>query len=142
MAERISVSLKMRPCRALASMLLALHLAAAIPVLVLDLPLWIRAGLVVLLAYAACHVLRRHALLISPQACISLRIRDDGQCRWQLRAGTELTGTLLPRWFASPWLTVLRLNLDQSQATALLLTPCKLDHEAYRQLRVLLANRL
>lgn len=142
MAERISVSLKLKPCRTLAAILLALHLAAAMPVLVIDLPIWIRAGLFLWLAAAGWLVLRRHALLSSAQACVWLRLRDDGQCRWQLRAGTEFSGTLLPRWFASPWLTVLRLDCGQSQETALLLTPCKLDREVYRQLRVLLANRL
>lgn len=142
MPERISVSLNLTPCWTLASLLLALHLTAAFAALRLDLPLWLRAGIIVPIVLAAFDSLRRHALLSSAQACLWLQIRDDGQCRWQLRAGSEHTGTLLPHWFTSPWLTVLRIKNGQSRTIGLLLTPCKVDAEAHRRLRIMLANRV
>jgi hypothetical protein len=142
MRQPISVNLEMRPCWALAALIAGLHLAAALAALAIDWPLWLRAVVVGLVASGAGLALRRHALLTAPGACIRARLRDDGQCWWLLRSGTEVRGHLLPRWFSTPWLTVLRLDSGGPRATELLLTPCKIDSQVHRQLRVLLESRL
>jgi hypothetical protein len=142
MREPISVSLELRRCRALAVLLSGLHLGAASAVLLVGWPLWLRAGLVVVVAIAARRALRRHALLNAPDACVRLRLRDDGQCWWQLRTGAEHRGRLLPQWFSTPWLTVLRLERQGARVTDVVLTPCMIDTEAHRALRVLLRSRL
>lgn len=143
MRERVYVGFELRPCRALAALLLALYLTAASAALVVDLPLWIRAGLIAAIAFVARESVRRHALLSAPSACVRLRVRDDGECSWQSRDGTDHNGALLPRWFATPWLTVLRVQgSDRSRTTDVILTPCTVDTENHRQLRVLLGTRL
>jgi hypothetical protein len=121
----------------LASLLGLAHAGAAAATWLLDVSLWARALLLVVIAASLWSALRRHALLVSREAAIALELGEDGSLNVKTRSGAWHGTRVLPSTFVTPLLTV--LNLGAAPGTAkrhVVIMGDSLPPEDYRELRV------
>ena len=133
----LMLTIAIKPSRRLALLLCVAHAAAAGASLLLDLPIWLKI-LLVLLIGASCGVyLYSTALLRSGGAVVGLEIKDDGALSFQTRRGEWREGTLLGSSFVSPHLTILNIGMEgRFFARHVVIMPDCVDAEDFRRLRV------
>lgn len=126
-----------KPSRRLALLLCLAHAAAAGAFLVLELPIWLKISLVLLIG-ASCGVyLYGPALLRGSGAIVGLEIRDGDKLSFQTRRGEWREGTLLGSSFVSPYLTVLNFRTEGNLlARHVVILPDSVDADEFRRLRV------
>lgn len=131
------LKISLKPSLRLALVLCVAHAIAAGASLLLDLPIWLKIVLVLVIG-ANCGVyLYDTALLRSTRAVVGLEISDDGALSFQTRGGEWREGTLLASSFVSPYLTILNIGTDgRFSARHVVIMPDGIDAEEFRRLRV------
>lgn len=131
------LKISLKPSRRLALLLCVAHAAAAGAVLAIDLPIWLKLSLGLLIG-ASCGVyLYATALLRSGGAIVGLEIRDDDALSIQTRRGEWREGRLLGSTFVSPYLTILNIGTEgRFLARHVVIMPDGVDAEDFRRLRV------
>lgn len=128
----LPMTVKPRPSRKLALLLVAAHFGALLTVAVIELPDWIKPALLLLIAISLWH--GRHCLGGS-RRIVSLTLRDKGVAEYiranneSGEAGISLQSTV------TPLLTVVLLR-QQRRLEALVLLPDSLSPDDYRRLRL------
>lgn len=126
-----------RASRLLARFLIAVHVTAALAVL-----LWVPgriavAGLLALVALSFYRNYRRHILHRGARAARRIVCQDDGRWLLQDHRGRMQEARLLPSSYLHPRLVILNFRLEQRpRRRSLVLCPDSLDAQALRQLRV------
>ncbi|HVY05113.1 MAG TPA: hypothetical protein VHB46_03970 [Burkholderiales bacterium] len=125
----------------MAAMLAFMHAAACVCAIAF-LPGWLglplAAGVMASLAFS----LRRHALLVSPDAVIEITVKEGNRCELVLRDGRIVAGRLAPSTFVSPLLIVLNVSIDGMRSgRSVVLMPGSAAAEEVRALRVWLRHR-
>jgi hypothetical protein len=134
------INVAFKPSRRLATVLLAAHIASAILILVLPLPLWSKFVALPIITASAWHNVRAYALFATPTAVRSLRILSNGNL--EIDRGKWQSATLVGEQFIHPQLTIIRCKTETSRrAIAIVILPDMLDSEAFRALRVRLKWR-
>ncbi len=122
----------LKPSRTYVLMLFAAHLAAAITILLTNLPLWARICLVLLIASSLSY--QWHRYMHAGWQSFSL---EQGHLRIKTRSGFESMGMVLDRTVVIPFCIVLCAKLDGT-----MLPVCQmifrdaLQTDAHRELRV------
>lgn len=126
-----SVELQLRPSRLLALAFAAVHLAAALPLFYLPLPI----GIIILWLAALSLSLSRP---LWRQRVISIRLLSDDKWRLTLPDG-EIDADLL-HWYAHPWLCVIVLRAGWRFRRSLTVPFWLVEPEVHRRLRVALRS--
>lgn len=129
------LSLVIRPAPRLSLLLALLHGGAAACVVIVPLPGLLQVSLVVLLAAAASHAVWRHGLGRHPRAIRRLDLDAEGRVYLMDGSGQPQPARIQASSVVTPWLTVLDFATETGRRS-LLLTPERVDAEAYRRLRV------
>lgn len=131
------LALELRPSRLLAGVYaLAWGGGAAAP-LFSALPVGVAAGLAVAGLAGLAATLRRHAFNTAPGAVTALVWEAHGGWRLALGDGSRVAAHLLPGAYRHPRLTVLRFRArGRRRALSAVITPDRVDPEAFRRLRV------
>ena len=130
-------SIRLRPSRILAAMLLLAHGGAAAAVIASGMPRELQAVLVLLLVANAGLAARRAALLRSPDSVIALEIAPDDALSIQTRRGDRIGCEVLGSSYVASFLVVLNLRgKDDGGTRRAVMLPDSLDPEDFRKLRV------
>lgn len=129
------LSLVIRPAPRLSLLLGLFYLGAAVCVVIVPLPGLLQAVLVAMLAAAASHALWRHGLGRHPRAIRRLDLDAEGRVYLIDGSGQAQPARILASSVVTPWLTALAFATETGRRS-LLLTPERVDAEAYRRLRV------
>jgi len=133
----LRVSLK--PSRQLAAVVMAAHVAAAMTLLPLDVPVWAKLAVTLLIAASLGHTLRRHALLANGASITALEVRENDSGAIQTRGEDWQEARILGTSYVSPLLTVVNMRVTGCRlAYHILIVPDNVDAEGFRRLRVLL----
>ena len=129
--------LELKPSRTLFWLLTFSHLGAAGLLPTMALPIWATACLDASVLVSYLWLVARHALMRQPGAAVSLDWPSGTQWQVRFRNGAEVSAVLSPESFVRPWLTVLLLRpVTGGRSRNVVLTPDKLDADAFRRLRV------
>jgi len=130
-SNRSSMSVEVRPerSRSLTALLVVAYLAAALALLELPVPLYLRVATWAMLGLSLFRTLAR------PQPARVWR-RGDGS--WGLRMGRRDLDCRLLRWFCHPWLCVLHFKDEFGRRHAVVLPADAADADEHRRLRVVL----
>jgi hypothetical protein len=127
---RFPVFIGLRRSKLLVCSVFLMHCAAAGAVLAVSWPPPARIALLAALALSLPHSLR-------PSRVTSLRLYGDGGLECVLPDGTSLSAALLPGSAVFSWLVVLRLEIEDENATiSLPLLPDSMSREEFRVLRL------
>ena len=128
---------RLKPSPLLAAAFTAAHLAAALTLIPLDLPLWAKLLITLPIAASLVHALRHTAFLRSPTSPIALELKGADGAAIQTRNGDWHGARILGTTYVSPLLTVLNLRL-QGRRTArhVVIVPDGIGAEDFRKLRV------
>lgn len=125
--------------KALAALLVFMHLLSLLLVWLMPLPLWFQLPISSVLLVSATFYLKRDALLTAQNSTIALQVHSDCQCEIQNRLGEWEDVELLGTSFVAPYLTVLNFKIAGKRlAKHVVIFPDAVDSEHFRQLRVLL----
>lgn len=105
----------------------ALALAVIAAPLNLSLTLRLAVAVVVVLSFI------RHITRLPPRR-LAWQTDEDWQLLFQ--DGSERTGQLRPDTYVSPWLVILRFQLEQGGRCSVVILPDMLDPQSFRRLRV------
>lgn len=120
----------------LALVLVVMHGTAWATLLLLGLPWWANAALLILLAANFLHHLLRSARLAVPDSEVALQL-DGDRVIVATREGRQVVGRVLPHSFIAPWLTIVNiLPQDSRVVRSIIILPDRLDPDSFRQLRV------
>ena len=120
--------------------LLVAHVASAILIFILPLPLWSKFVALPIIAASAWHNVRAYALLSAPNAVRGLRIHSNGNL--EIERGKLQSAALVGEQFIHPQLTIIRCKTETSRRPiAIVILPDMLDTETFRALRVRLKWR-
>lgn len=123
----------------MALLLVLVHAAAMIALVMLPVSLWLRAIACLVLLGSAAYALPVHAFRRGAHACSGLRLSADGTCTLQLNDTASLRGTLLPGWFVTPALIVVRVRCNGERlARGIVLLSDSADADELRRLRIFL----
>jgi toxin CptA len=101
----------------------------------MPLPLWLKLGLGILAAASGIyHVM--DALLRLPWSLVGLELNGRGELHMLHRDGQKQRVTVSPGSVVTPTLTLLNLKSGNRRQRHMLITPDRVDPEAFRQLRV------
>lgn len=129
--------LALKPSRQLSAWLLFGHIAAAVCVLIVAMPLWLQALLAMALLLNLIYTLTYQAWRRWPTSIVGLLFERDGEVRVEYRNGTVRAARVLGSSFVAPYLTIILLKPDQRWLTsAVVILPDAVEPELYRQLRV------
>jgi toxin CptA len=118
------------------------HVACAALLIPLDLSLWVKISIGVVLAVSLTHSLLHHALRRSPSSLIALELRDEDRAAVQTRDGEWHEARVLPTTYVSPVLTVINLRIPpRILAQHAVIVPDAVVAEDFRALRVALRWR-
>ena len=132
----------LRPSRSLAAVLAAAHLACAVLLVPLDLPLWVKCALAAAIALSLTSALRRHALRLGRSALVALELRGEDRAAVQTRDGEWRDARVLPTTYVSPVLTIVNLRSAQRlRPYHAVIIPDSVRAEDFRALRVWLRWR-
>ncbi len=122
--------------RRLALYLLSIHALAALSLLAVPMPLWLKPGLLLLLA-GSLDWSYRMQVKRSAQASI-VDALWDGEGHWELtlRSGERIQAELLPDSFITLSLVVLNFSTSRWRRRSLVLTTDNTDPDLLRKLRV------
>lgn len=133
------VRVTINPSRALAVLLIVVHLGTAAVLVPLDLALWVKVSLALCVATSLAHSLCRHALLKTCGSVTGIELGDRSNARVLTRDGHWREADVLGTTYVSSLFTVLNLRLKASRlARHVLLVPDNSDSEDFRRLRVVL----
>ncbi len=136
------IRLVLRPSYRLAAILAAAGLGACIVVVVMPMMLSLKIIICVPAALAAIYFIAQHALLSLPWSLIGLDLNSRNELTVTDRRGMQVAVTIMPSTFVAAYLTVLNVKLDtRFWQRSLVLTPDRVDEDAFRQLRVWLRWR-
>lgn len=131
------LKISLKSSRRLALLLCLAHAAAAGAVLVIDVPIWLKILLVLLIGASCVAYSYGTALLRSGGAVVGLEIKDDDALSFQTRRGEWREGRLLGSTFVSPYLTILNIGTEgRFFARHVVIMPDGIDAEDFRRLRV------
>lgn len=130
------LSLEPRPSRVLIGALVMLHLLAAVVLLFpLNVPLVLRLGLLILVAWSLWHGV--YALrLRAGSAIVRMNWSSTGQWRLFTREGRRLEAHLLTDTLVLPALLILRFACQTGRGRTVVLSTDSLPADALRRLRV------
>jgi toxin CptA len=122
----------------LLGMLLALGHGAAIAIMLLvDIPLWAALVAAAGLAVNLFVVVRRHALMLTPDSAVAIEIGSDDKVGIRTRHGEWSEYAVLGNTCVTAYLTVLNLQQTDSRAIRrIAIFPDSVDAEDFRKLRV------
>ncbi|MDR2196099.1 MAG: hypothetical protein LBE50_05800 [Gallionellaceae bacterium] len=121
------------PSRQLIWVLGGMHATAMAALLVLTLPLWVKAGLIALLAFSLLYCARRQT---APDAIVALSLSADDVMLVR-RDGTEVSGRLQGNSTVTPYLSILNVRPHGRRLSrSVVVLPDSLDAESFRRLRV------
>jgi hypothetical protein len=122
-------------------MLLVAHIASAILILILPLPLWSKFVALAIIAASAWHNVRAYALLTTSTAVRGLRLLSNGNL--EIDRGKWQSATVVGEQFIHPQLTIVRCRIETSRRPiAIVIVSDMLDAETFRALRVRLKWRM
>jgi toxin CptA len=89
-------------------------------------------------ALSAIYFIAQDALLILPRSLTGLDLNGRNELTVTDRRGIQTAVTVMPSTFVAAYLTVLNVRLEDSRfwQRNLILTPDRVDQDAFRQLRV------
>jgi toxin CptA len=120
----------------LATLMITAHGVSVGALWVLDLPLWAKATISLLVLFSLGFHLRKDVWLVSPTATIALLLQGD-QVVMTLHNGEQLPGKIMRDSLVTPMLTILNVLPQGSRFTrSLVILPDTLDKESFRKLRV------
>ena len=130
--------LALKPSRQLSAWLLFGHIAAAVCVFIVAMPLWLQALLATALLLNLIYTLTYQAWRRWPSSIVGLQFeRDDGVALVEYRNGAVRAARVLGSSFVAPYLTIILLKPDQRWLTsAVVILPDAVEPELFRQLRV------
>lgn len=139
MQQAKDIDVRLRPSFVLALLLVLAHAAAMIAVAMLPLSLWLRVIACLVLLGSAAYAVPVHAFRTGARACTALHLSADGNCALQFNDAARLSGTLLPGWFVTPALLVLRVRCrGERWARGIVLLSDSADADELRRLRIFL----
>jgi toxin CptA len=131
------LKISLRSSWLLVTILTLAHIAALAVMLFVNIPLWVPLIAAAALAVHLLVVIRRQALLLTPDAAAAIEIRSDNTLAVQVRGGAWNEYAVLGNTYVSPYLTVLNLQQTDGHAVRrITLLPDSLDAEDFRKLRV------
>ena len=134
--------IELLPSRWLFVVLSFMHAGAMLVLLPLPWPWWSQTVLCGIIAISLWHQLRTHALLIAPQAVVTLLWDADDEWTLHLQNKQTLSGELAHSTFIHPWLTVLNFkNPGKWRQRSVIILPDNIHPDVFRQLRVRLQLR-
>lgn len=123
--------------RKLVAVLTAAHAAAAMNLVPLDVPIWAKLALTLLIAASLGYTVRRYALLRSSAALTALELRENDSSA--IRTGGEnwQEARILGTTYVSPSLTVVNVRVPGGwRARHIVIVSDNVDAESFRRLRV------
>jgi len=136
---QLPVSFRFKPSSSALVALIAVHLLAALVLLVVQLPLWARLTLLFLLILSASLTVRNHALRLGSEAIVGLTLRKKGELELLYRDGRRAAATMDESTKVFPWLAALVVRLDGRRVQLPLLAD-GLDRGDFRHLIVWLRH--
>ena len=126
-----------RPSWVLVAVLALAHSAAIAVMLLVGIPWWVQAIAVAGLTVHLLAVVRRQALLLTPDAAVAIEIHSDNTLSVQARRGAWSEYAVVGGTYVAPYLTVMNLRQTDSHALKrIVILPDSLDAEDFRKLRV------
>jgi hypothetical protein len=117
----------------------AVHLAAAMIVIPLDLSAYLKAALLAAVGASLADTLWRHALLRCNRSIVEIELHDRCRSAVRMRHGEWVEATVLGTSCVTAPLTVINLKLDRMRfPTHVLLGADNVDSEDFRKIRVML----
>jgi len=129
---QLPISVKLRPSRNLALLLVAMHAVALLVVSSLELLVWIKLALLLLIAISAWNCRKYWH---GTQRIILLNLRDKGALAYVRLNGATGDAGVHRQSTVTPWLTVILLKSGKG-LEVLVLLPDALNLDDYRRLRV------
>jgi toxin CptA len=129
---QLPISVKLRPSRNLALLLVAMHAVALLIVSDLELVVWIKLALLLLIAISAWNCRKYWH---GAQRIILLSLRDKGALAYVRLNGATGDASVDRQSTVTPWLTVILLKSGKG-LESLVLLPDALNPDDYRRLRV------
>jgi toxin CptA len=134
---------QLKSSRQLSALLLLSHGCAALCVLFVPLPLWLRFMLLGALLLNLLYALANQAWRVLPFSVVALEFEREGGARMLLRSGKMLEARVLGSSFVAPYLTIILLKTKRAWfARGVVLLPDMLAPDLFRTLRVWLKWRL
>lgn len=131
-AQRIAIS----PSVWIAAALCAAHVAAAVLLWVIPIPVMGKLALTVAVALSLVFFVARDAALHAAHSIVALEIREGGEMAFQTRRGEWLDCEVLGSSYVSPRLTIVNLRPRLRWGTRrLILVPDNVDARDFRRLR-------
>ena len=129
--------LALKPSPQLSAWLLFGHIAAAVCVFIVAMPLWLQALLAMVLLLNLLYAMTYQAWRRWPTSIVGLQFERDGLALVEYRNGTVRAARVLGSSFVAPYLTIILLKPDQRWLTsAVVILPDAVEPELFRQLRV------
>lgn len=131
-AQRIAIS----PSVWIAAALCVAHVAAAVLLWVIPIPVMGKLALTVAVALSLVFFVARDAALHAAHSIVALEIREGGEMAFQTRRGEWLDCEVLGSSYVSPRLTIVNLRPRLRWGTRrLILVPDNVDARDFRRLR-------
>jgi toxin CptA len=129
--------LALKPSYQLSAWLSLSHLAAALCVLMVPMPLWLRTVLALALLSNLIYALGDQAWRRWPSSIVGLQFERDGLVIVQSRNGTVVEARVLGSSFVAPYLTIVFLKRERRWlSSAVVILPDAIEPDLFRQLRV------
>lgn len=127
----------LQPSHRLVTILSLAHLITAGFLWPLELPMEVKAAIIVLLIISLFYYLRKDALLSANNAVIALQLKEDMCCIVTTRSGQLIVCRILGSTFVAPYLTVMNLQPDgKFFMRSVVILPDNIKEEEFRRLRV------
>jgi len=131
------VHLSLKPSYWLATILGISSLGACIIVICMPMPISLRIVICVPVILAALYFIAEQALVLLPWSLTGLALNAKGELSAMRKDGLNSAASVQPSSFVAAYLTVLNLKVSDSRwRKNLVLTPDRVDAEAFRLLRV------
>jgi toxin CptA len=131
------IQLNLKPSYWLAALFAASSLGASIIVLCMPMLVSLKIFICVPIALSAAYFIAQDALILLPWSFTSLALDNKGELSVTRRDGLVGLASVLPSSFVAAYLTVLNMRINSSRwRRNLILSPDRVDAEAFRRLRV------
>jgi hypothetical protein len=129
--------LKPKPSRILLTLLVLGHLGAIAVLIPLDLSLFIKLTIGLLLVVSLIVAWRKQPGQVGEAGVQMLTWQSDGEWLLETHDGEQFKATLHESTYVHPWLVVLNFRKEGNRGLlSFTLAPDALDHETFRELRV------
>lgn len=129
--------LQLGPSRRLAALLMAGHACAALCVVIVPLPVWLKVTLVLAVLLSLAYALLLHGWRRLAWSVVHLQGDREGGLRVRYRDGREIDAHVLPSSTVAPFLTVVVFRAASRRLIqAAVIMPDAVTPELFRQLRV------